>query len=49
MLKRIFEPNKDEVARGWRKLHNEDLHKLYCSPNIIIIRGIIEDGMRHAW
>jgi hypothetical protein len=21
--------------RGWRKLHNEDLHNLYSSPNII--------------
>jgi hypothetical protein len=20
--------------RGWRKLHNEELHNLYCSPNI---------------
>jgi hypothetical protein len=23
------------VARGWRRLHNEGLHKLHASPNII--------------
>jgi hypothetical protein len=23
------------VAGGWRRLHNEELHNLYSSPNII--------------
>jgi uncharacterized alkaline shock family protein YloU len=23
------------VAEGWRRLHNEELHNLYVSPNII--------------
>jgi hypothetical protein len=23
------------VTRGWRKLHNEEFHKLYISPSII--------------
>jgi hypothetical protein len=23
------------VTGGWRKLHNEELHNLYCPPNII--------------
>jgi hypothetical protein len=27
--------NRDEVTGGWRKLHNEELHNLYSSPNII--------------
>jgi hypothetical protein len=27
----------DEVTGGWRKLHNEELHNLYSSPNIIIM------------
>jgi hypothetical protein len=32
---RIFGPKRDEVIGGWRKLHNEELHNLYCSPSII--------------
>jgi hypothetical protein len=35
VLKRIFEPSRDEVTGGWRKLHNEELHNLYSSPSII--------------
>jgi hypothetical protein len=35
MLKRTFEVKKDEVIGGWRKLHKEELHKLYSSPNVI--------------
>jgi hypothetical protein len=32
---RIFGPKRDEVTGEWRKLHNEELHNLYSSPNII--------------
>jgi hypothetical protein len=35
VLRRIFGPKRDEVTGGWRKLHNEELHNLYSSPNII--------------
>jgi hypothetical protein len=35
VLRRIFGPKRDEVMGGWRKLHNEELHNLYSSPNII--------------
>jgi len=35
VLRRIFGPKRDEVTREWRKLHNEELSDLYCSPNII--------------
>jgi hypothetical protein len=31
---RIFGPKRDEVTGEWRKLHNEELHNLYSSPNI---------------
>jgi hypothetical protein len=34
MLRRIFGPKRDEVAGDWRKVHNEELHKLYSSLNI---------------
>ena len=32
---RIFGPKRDEVTGEWRKLHNEELNDLYCSPNIV--------------
>jgi len=35
VLRRIFWPKRDEVTGGWRKLHNEVLHDLYPSPNIV--------------
>jgi transcription termination factor 2 len=31
----MFEPKRNEVTGGWRKLHNEELLKLYSSPSII--------------
>jgi hypothetical protein len=37
VLGRIFGPKRDEVIGSWRKLHNEELHNLYCSPSIIRI------------
>jgi hypothetical protein len=34
VLKKIFEPKRDDVTGDWRKIHNEALHNLYSSPNI---------------
>jgi hypothetical protein len=38
MLRRIFGPKRDEVTGGWRKLNNEELRNLCCSPDIIRIK-----------
>jgi len=35
VLRSIFGPRKDEVTEDWRRLHNEELNELYCSPNIV--------------
>jgi hypothetical protein len=35
VLRGIFGSKRDEVKGEWRKLHNEELHDLYCSPNIV--------------
>jgi hypothetical protein len=46
VLRRIFGPKKDEIIGSWRTLHNEELHNLYSSPNII--RMIKSRNMRWA-
>jgi len=35
VLRRIFGLKRDEVTGEWRKLHNEELNDLNCSPNIV--------------
>jgi hypothetical protein len=34
VLRKIFGPKRDEEG-SWRKLHNDELHNLYSSPNIV--------------
>jgi hypothetical protein len=35
VLRRVFVPKRDKITGEWRKLHNEELNDLYCSPNIV--------------
>jgi hypothetical protein len=37
VLRRIFGPKREDVAGEWRRLHNEELHNLYASLNIIMV------------
>ena len=37
-LRLIFGPKRGENAE-WRRLHNQELHSLYCSPNINMIKS----------
>ena len=39
VLRGIFGPKRDEEIGEWRKLHNEELNDLYCSPDIV---GVIK-------
>jgi len=34
-VRKIFGSKRDEVTGEWRKLHNEELNDVYCSPNIV--------------
>jgi hypothetical protein len=46
VLVRLLGPKKDKVTGEWRKLHSEELHDLYSSPDII--RQIKSKRMRWA-
>jgi hypothetical protein len=35
VMRRIFEPKREEVTGGWKKLHDEEFCNLYSSPDII--------------
>jgi hypothetical protein len=43
-LRRIFGPKRQEVAGGWRTLHNKELRKFHASPDIV--RAIKSRRMR---
>jgi len=45
VLREVFGTKRDEVAGGWRRLHNEELHNLFTSSNII--RAI--ESRRMGW
>jgi hypothetical protein len=46
VLRRIFEPRRDEVTGDWWRLHNEEINVLFFSPNIV--RVIKSRRMRWA-
>jgi hypothetical protein len=39
VLRRIFGPKREEVAGGWRRPHDEELHNLYTSSSTIEVDG----------
>jgi hypothetical protein len=52
MLRRIFGPKREEVAGGWRRLHNETLYNINLSPNIVMVSKswrIRWASMQHVW
>ena len=52
VLRRIFEPRRDEVTGEWRRLHNEELNDLYSSLNIVRViksRRMNGQGMWFVW
>jgi len=38
VLRRIFGRKREEVIGGWRRLHNEELHKMHTSQNIMVMK-----------
>jgi len=39
VLRRIFGPKRDDIAREWRKLHNEELNDLYLPSIVWVIKS----------
>jgi hypothetical protein len=39
LMRKTFEPKWDEMVGGWRKPHNEKLHNLYSSPDIMVTKS----------
>jgi len=47
VLRRTFGLEREEVAGGWRRLHNEGLHKLCVSSNVM--RVVKSSEKRWEW
>ena len=48
VLRKIFGPKRDKVTGEWRRLHKEELHELYYSPNIIRVMKLRMRWVGHA-
>jgi hypothetical protein len=52
ILRRMSVRKMDEVAGGWRGLHNEEFHSFYSSSSIIRMTNSRKTrwaGMQHEW
>jgi hypothetical protein len=46
VVRKICGYKREEEVGGWRRLHNEELHNLYTSPNITVIKSRMKwEGM----
>jgi hypothetical protein len=43
LLRRIFRSKRREMAGSWIGLHNEELHNLYASLNIMMMDKVKDD------
>jgi hypothetical protein len=39
LLRRKFGPKREEMEGDWRTLHNEELHNLYASPVVMMMKS----------
>jgi hypothetical protein len=44
-LRRMFRPEREEVEKGQRKLHSEELHIFYASPIVISVIKLRRNSM----
>jgi hypothetical protein len=35
VLRRIFEPKREEAAGGWKRVHNVEMRNMYASASVI--------------